>query len=67
MKNIRELPDGTAINLDLITSIRKNDTFDCIGKHREFQVLYEIGCHTYYESFRNCKERDERFNYLKHL
>lgn len=66
MKNSRELPDGTVINLDSITSIRKNDTFDLLG-NREFQVLYEIGCHTYYENFRSCKERDERFNYLKHL
>ena len=66
MKNSRELPDGTVINLDLITSIRKNNSFDLLG-NPIYQVLYEIGCGSYREDFRNCKERDERFNYLKHL
>jgi hypothetical protein len=66
MKNSKELPDGTVINLDLITLIRKNDSFDLLG-NRVFQVVYEIGNDTYREDFKTVKERDERFNYLKHL
>lgn len=66
MKNSRTLPNGSVINLDLITTIRKNDSFDLLG-NRVFQVVYEIGNDTYREDFKTAKERDERFNYLKHL
>lgn len=66
MKNSRELPDGTVINLDLITIIRKNDSFDLLG-NRVFQVVYEIGNDTYREDFKTVKERNERFDYLVHL
>lgn len=66
MKNSRTLPNGSVINLDLITTIRKNDSFDLLG-NRVFQVVYEIGNDTYREDFKTVKERDERFNYLVHL
>lgn len=66
MKNSRTLPNGSAINLDLITTIRKNDSFDLLG-NRVFQVVYEIGNGTYREDFKTVKERDERFDYLVHL
>lgn len=66
MKNSRTLPNGSAINLDLITTIRKNDSFDLLG-NRVFQVVYEIGNDTYREDFKTAKERDERFDYLVHL
>lgn len=54
MKNIRILPNGSAINLDLITTIRKNDSFDLLG-NRVFQVVYEIGNDTYREDFKTVK------------
>lgn len=66
MKNSRTLPNGFVINLDLITIIRKNDSFDLLG-NRVFQVIYEIGRDTYREDFKTVKERDERFDYLVHL
>ena len=66
MKNSRTLPNGSVINLDLITTIRKNDSFDLLG-NRVFQVIYEIGNDTYREDFKTVKERDERFDYLVHL
>ena len=66
MKNSRTLPNGSVINLDLITTIRKNDSFDLL-ENRVFQVVYEIGNDTYREDFKTVKERDERFNYLVHL
>ena len=66
MKNSRTLPNGSVINLDLITTIRKNDSFDLLG-NRVFQVIYEIGNDTYREDFKTVKERDDRFNYLVHL
>lgn len=66
MKNIRTLPDGSVINLDLITTIRKNDSFNFLG-NRVFQVLYDIGRNSYCEDFGICEERDKRFDYLVHL
>lgn len=66
MKNSRTLPNGSVINLDLITTIRKNDSFDLLG-NRVFQVVYEIGNDTYREDFKTVNERDERFDYLVHL
>ena len=66
MKNSRMLPNGSVINLDLITTICKNDSFDLFG-NRVFQVVYEIGNDTYREDFKTVKERDERFDYLVHL
>lgn len=66
MKNSRTLPNGFVINLDLITIIRKNDSFDLLG-NRVFQVVYKIGNDTYREDFKTVKERDKRFDYLVHL